>query len=85
MWRRAGSYWNVRRTPEDTQDSQAGSHEKAVTGVKLKAVEPFASAGVPLAERTEGIEEAGVGSEVAPNAQEVLNFIAHKCFKVIDP
>ena len=48
-------------------------------------MEPFTSAGVPLAERTEGIEEAGVGSEVVPNAQEVLNFIAHKCFKVIDP
>ena len=70
---------------EGAQDSQPGSHEKVVTRVKRKAVEPFASAGLPLAERTEGVEEAGVGSEVVPNAQEVLNFIAHKCFKVIDP
>ena len=69
---------------EGAQDSQPGSHEKVVTRVKRKAVEPVASAGLPLAERTEGVEEAGVGSEVVPNAQEVLNFIAHKCFKVID-
>ena len=46
-------------TPEGTQDTQAGSHEMVVTGVKRKAVEPVASAGLPLAGRTESVEEAG--------------------------
>ena len=45
-------------TPEGTQDTQAGSHEMVVTGVKRKAVEPVASAGRPLAGRTESVEEA---------------------------
>ena len=44
-------------TPEDTQDTQAGSHEMVVTGVKRKAVEPVASAGLPLAGRTESVLE----------------------------
>ena len=35
-------------TPEGTQDIQAGSHEMVVTEVKRKAVEPVASAGLPL-------------------------------------
>ena len=46
-------------TPEGTQDTQAGSHEMVVTGVKRKAVEPVASTGLPLAGRTESVEEAG--------------------------
>ena len=45
-------------TPEGTQDTQAGCHEMVVTGVKRKAVEPVASAGLPLAGRTESVEEA---------------------------
>ena len=65
-------------TPEDTQDTQAGSHEMVVTGVKRKAVEPVASAGLPLAGRTESAEEAEAGS------QEVMNFIARKYFQTVD-
>ena len=57
-------------TPEDTQDTQA------VTGVKRKAVEPVASAGLPLAGRTESVEEGG--------SQGVMNFIARKYFQTVD-
>ena len=64
-------------TPEDTQDTQAGSHEMVVTGVERKAVEPVASAGLPLAGRTESVEEGG--------SQGVMNFIARKYFQKIDP
>ena len=63
-------------TPEDTQDTQAGSNEMVVTGVKRKAVEPVASAGLPLAGRTESVEEAG--------SQGVMNFIARKYFQTVD-
>ena len=69
-------------TPQDTQDSQAGSHELLVSGVKRKAVESVASAGQPFVGRTGSIEEAGVGNEAVPNAQEVLNFIVLKHFKI---
>ena len=75
-------------TPQDTQDSQAGSHDLLVTGVQqvpLEAVEPVASAGQPFAGRTGSVEEAGAGNEAAPNVQEVLNFIALKHFKKVDP
>ena len=58
-------------TPEDTQDTQARRHER-------KAVEPVASAGLPLAGRTESAEEAEAGS------QEVMNFIARKYFQTVD-
>ena len=58
-------------TSEDTQDTQ-----KVVTGVKRKAVEPVASAGLPLAGRTESAEEGG--------SQGVMNFIARKCFQTVD-
>ena len=63
-------------TPEDTQDTQAGCHEMVVTGVKRKAVEPVASAGLPLVGRTESVEEAG--------SQGVMNFIARKYFQTVD-
>ena len=56
-------------TPEDTQDTQARRHER-------KAVDPVASAGLPLAGRTEGAEEAG--------SQGVMNFIARKYFQTVD-
>ena len=56
-------------TPEDTQDTQARRHER-------KAVDPVASAGLPLAGRTESAEEAG--------SQGVMNFIAHKYFQTVD-
>ena len=56
-------------TPEDTQDTQARRHER-------KAVDPVASAGLPLAGRTESTEEAG--------SQEVMNFIALKYFQTVD-
>ena len=62
--------------PEGTQDTQAGSHEMVVTGVKRKAVEPVASAGLPLAGRTESAEEGG--------SQGVMNFIARKYFQTVD-
>ena len=71
-------------TSEDTQDTQAGRHEMVVTGVKRKAVEPVASAGLPLAGRTESVEEAGVGTDAARNAQGVLNYIAHRYFQTVD-
>ena len=72
-------------TPQDTQDSQAGSHELLVTGVKCKAVESVASAGQPFVGRTGSVEEAGVGNKAVPKAQEVLNCIAHNYFMVVDP
>ena len=72
-------------TPQDTQDSQAGSHDLLVTGVQCEAVEPVASAGQPLAGRTGSVEEAGVGNKAVPTTQEVLNFIALKHFKEVDP
>ena len=72
-------------TPQDTQDSQAGSHDLLVTGVQCEAVEPVASAGQPLAGRTGSVEEAGVGNKALPATQEVLNFIALKYLKEIDP
>ena len=56
-------------TPEDTQDTQARRHER-------KAVDPVASAGLPLAGRTESAEETG--------SQKVLNFIALKYFQTVD-
>ena len=63
-------------TPDDTQDTQAGCHEMVVTGGKRKAVEPVASAGLPLVGRTESVEEAG--------SQGVMNFIARKYFQTVD-
>ena len=66
-------------TSEDTQDTQM-----VVTGVKRKAVEPVASAGLPLAGRTESVEEVGVGTDAARNAQGVLNYIAHRYFQTVD-
>ncbi|XP_066016011.1 uncharacterized protein [Pocillopora verrucosa] len=56
-------------TPEDTQDTQARRHER-------KAVDPVASAGLPLVGRTENVEEAG--------SQGVMNFIARKYFQTVD-
>ena len=56
-------------TPEDTQDTQARRHER-------KAVDPVASAGLPLAGRTESVEEGG--------SQGVMNFIARKYFQTVD-
>ena len=58
-------------TSEDTQDTQI-----VVIGVKRKAVEPVASAGLPLAGRTESAEEGG--------SQGVMNFIARKYFQTVD-
>ena len=72
-------------TPQDTQDSQAGSHELLVTGVKCKAVESVASAGQPFVGRTGSVEEAGVGNKAVPKTQEVLNYIAHNYFMIVDP
>ena len=70
--------------PEGTQDTQAGNQVMVVTEVKCKAVDPISSASLPLAGRREE-EKAGVGSDdVAPNAQRVMNFIAHKYFQTID-
>ena len=71
-------------TPEDTQDTQTGSHEMVVTGVKLKAVEPLTSAGLPLTGRKKSVEEAGVGREVVTNTHGVLHFIARKYFQTVD-
>ena len=48
-------------------------------------MEPVASASQPLAGGTGSVEEAGVGNKAVPTTQEVLNFIAHKHFKIVDP
>ena len=64
------------RTPQDTQDTQGGSHEMVVTSGTREAVEPVASAGLPLAGRTESAEEGG--------SQGVMNFIARKYFQTVD-
>ena len=72
-------------TPQDTQDSQAVSHELLVTEVKCKALESVASAGQPFIGRTGSIEEAGVGNKAVPNTQNVLNSIALKYLKKVDP
>ena len=71
-------------TSEDTQDTQAGCHEMVVTRVKRKAVDPVASAGLPLTGRKKSVEEAGVGREVVTNTHEVLDFIARKYFQTVD-
>ena len=71
-------------TPEGTQDTQAGCHEMVVTRVKRKAVDPVASAGLPLTGRKKSVEEAGVGREVVTNTHEVLDFIARKYFQTVD-
>ena len=55
-----------------------------VTSGTREAVEPVASAGLPLAGRTESVEEAGVGTDAARNAQGVLNYIAHRYFQTVD-
>ena len=68
-----------------SQGTQACGDELVVTGVKRKAGQPVASAGQPLAGGTVSVEEAGFGSEVIPSAQEVMNSIAHKYFRVVDP
>ena len=70
--------------PKGTQDTQAGSLKMVVTGAKRKAVELAASAGLPLVGRTESIEEAGVKTNVVPNTQGVLDFIALKYFQTVD-
>ena len=68
-----------KETPQDTQDSQAGSQEMLNIGVQLEEVEPVASAGPPLAGRTgSSVEEAGVGNNVVPKTQDVMNFIVMK-------
>ena len=71
-------------TPEGKQDSQAGSHEMVVTGVKRKAVEPAATTGLSQAGKLEAVEIANFGSDGLPSSQGVMNFIAHKCFQTVD-
>ena len=80
MWRRAGNYWNIRKNAS----RHTTSHEMVVTSGTREAVEPVASAGLPLAGRTESVEEAGVGTDAARNAQGVLNYIAHRYFQTVD-
>ena len=57
-------------TPEGTKDTPVRSPEMVVN---LKALKPVSSAGLPL-ER----------SDVIPNAQGVMNFIARKYFQTLD-
>ena len=71
-------------TPEGKQDSQAGSHEMVVTGVKRKAVEPAATTGLSQAGKLEAVEIANFGSDGLPSSQGVMNFIAHKYFQTVD-
>ena len=66
-------------TSQATQDSQAESQAMLDTGVKHEEVLPVASAGLPLAGRTgSSVEEAGVGNNVVPKTQDVMNFIVMK-------
>ncbi|PFX19305.1 hypothetical protein AWC38_SpisGene16293 [Stylophora pistillata] len=53
------------RTDLDTQDTRAGRHEKVVTGVKRKAVEPVISVGLQRAGRPESVGEAGHLNDMA--------------------
>ena len=71
-------------TPEGKHDSQAGSHEMVVTGVKRKAVEPAATTGLSQAGKLEAVEIANFGSDGLPSSQGVMNFIAHKYFQTVD-
>ena len=71
-------------TPEGKHDSQAGSHEMVVTGVKRKAVEPAATTGLSQARKLEAVEIANFGSDGLPSSQGVMNFIAHKYFQTVD-
>ena len=71
-------------TPEGKQDSQAGSHEMVVTGVKRKAVEPAATTGLSQAGNLEAVEIENFGSDGLPSSQGVMNFIAHKYFQTVD-
>ena len=71
-------------TPEGKQDSQAGSHEMVVAGVKRKAVEPAATTGLSQAGKLEAVEMANFGSDGLPSSQGVMNFIAHKYFQTVD-
>ena len=71
-------------TPEGKQDSQAGSHEMVVAGVKRKAVEPVATTGLSQAGKLEAVEMANFGSDGLPSSQGVMNFIAHKYFQTVD-
>ena len=66
-------------TSQATQDSQAESQAMLDTGVKHEEVLPVASAGLPLAGRTgSSVKEAGVGNNVVPKTQDVMNFIVMK-------
>ena len=71
-------------TPEGKHDSQAGSHEMVVTGVKRKAVEPAATTGLSQAGKLEAVEIANFRSDGLPSSQGVMNFIAHKYFQTVD-
>ena len=57
-------------TPKGTQDTPARIPEMVVN---LKALKPVSSAGLPLKR-----------SDVIPNAQEVMSFIARKYFQTLD-
>ena len=67
-----------------TQDTPAGNQEMVVTGVKRKAVEPAASAGLSQVRTTESLEVANFGCDGLPSSQGVMNFIAHKYFQTVD-
>ncbi|KAL9966872.1 hypothetical protein ACROYT_G025008 [Oculina patagonica] len=60
------------------------SQEPQAAGVQGMAVVPIASGGLE-AEATGGLGLAGTGDDGIPSSQGVLNFIAYKSFKSVDP
>ncbi|PFX11660.1 Tetratricopeptide repeat protein 28 [Stylophora pistillata] len=73
------------RTVLGSQGAQPESLETVVRAGKGKAVELSTSNSLSQAGGTEIFEGASVESHGIPNGQEVLNFIALKYFKAIDP
>ena len=52
--------------------------------VTLRMQIDSASVGLPFAGGRESVEEAGVGGDVVPNAQRVMNFITYRYFQTVD-
>ena len=73
------------RTVLGSQGAQPESLETVVRAGKRKAVELSTSTSLSQAGGAESFEGAIVESHGAPSTQAVLNSIAHKCFKVVDP
>ena len=54
------------------------------TGVMCKVVEPAETAGLSQAGTSEAFKIENFGSDSLPSSQEVMNFITHKYFQIVD-